>query len=104
MRVLAPVVRIDAVADSDVTQILRGLQGTHLVGSVWFLIDRIGRTEQYRAHSQAAREEILGQVELEPHVASRDFADVGMREGVVADLVAFVVNAPSERGIVFGLQ
>ena len=44
-RVVAPVVRIDLVADGDVAQILRQLQRANLVGGVGLLIDRIRRAE-----------------------------------------------------------
>ena len=40
-----PIVRIDLVADGDVVHILHQLQGPDFVGSIWLLINGIGRTE-----------------------------------------------------------
>ena len=43
-------------------------------------------------YPQPAGKELLGQVELQFGVLARNVADVGMGEGVVANLVAFPVN------------
>src|SRR5690349_19708914 len=90
--VIAPVVRIDFVSDSDVAHLLGYLQGPNLVGGVGFLIDRIRRTEESGLNANESCVETLGQIQLYPHVTSGDVADVGMGEGMIPDLVAFLVN------------
>jgi hypothetical protein len=64
----------------------------------------VGRAEVERLNAQLALEEALGQVQLNLEITDRDVADVGMGEGVVADLVAFVENAFGDAGILFRLR
>src|SRR5207302_11138156 len=69
---------------------------------VGLLIDGIWRAEKERLHSELGGEEPLGDVDLFLESPRRDFADVGMRERVIADLVTFVVDALHQAGIVLG--
>ena len=91
-RMLVPVVGIDLVADDGVAEILDALDGSGLIVGVGFLIDGVGRTEVERLHAELGGKEALGEVELEVDLPVGDFADVGMRPGVVADLVAFAID------------
>ena len=55
--------------------------------------DVIVRTEQHGANTQATGKQALGEIHFYPHVAGADRADVGMRKGMVPDLVTFAINA-----------
>ena len=92
-RIGAPVAGIDLIAHRGITHVLRKLERPHLVGGVRFFVNRVWRTEKNGANAQATGKQPFRNVQLELHVTRRDIADVGMREGVVADLVAFVVNS-----------
>src|SRR5579864_2839164 len=104
MRIFAPIIGIDPIADGDVAHVLGYFQWAHLVGGVGFLINRIWRPKQNRPNPQAARKKLLGEIEFEPHVASGDVADIRMCEGVVADLMALFIDAAREGGIVLSLN
>src|SRR5437588_9900208 len=54
-RMLIPVVRIDLVADDDVTQSLDARYRSGLIVRIRFLVDRIRRTEIKRLHSKLGR-------------------------------------------------
>ena len=73
--------------------------GRGLVVGVGLFVDVVGRAEVERLHAELALEEALGEVDLEVELARRDFADVGMRPGVVADLVAFADDALHEADV-----
>ena len=94
--VLVPVVGVDLVADDDVAELLDAVGGRGLVVGVRLLIDGVGRPEVERLHAELGGEQALGEVELQIDAGAGDFADVGMGEGVVADLVAFAVDALHE--------
>ena len=91
-RRFAPVVGVDLVADDGVAELLDVLDGSGLVVGVGLLIDGVGRTEVDGLYAELGGEEALGEVELKVDGALGDFADVGVREGVIADLVAFTVD------------
>ena len=88
-RMLVPVVGVDLAADDGEAVLLDAHDGRGLVVGVGLLVDVVGRAEVERLHAQLAGEEPLGELDLEVELARGDFADVGMRLGVVADLVAF---------------
>src|SRR5438105_10069179 len=97
MWVFPPVVRIDLVAHRHIAHVLREFQGADLVLRVRFLIYGIWGPKQDAPNSQPAGEEPFCKVQLQLHETRRDVADVRMREGVVPDLVAFVVDATRDR-------
>ena len=99
---LIPVVGVDLVADDDVAEALDGIDGRGLVVGVGLLIDGVGRAEVDGLNAELGGEEALGEIELEVDLALRDFGDVGMRVGVIADLVAVVVDALQEADVVLG--
>jgi len=99
---LIPVVGIDLVADDDIAEVLNVFDGLGLVVGVGLLIDGIGRAEVDGLDANLGGEEALGEVELEVDLALRDFRDVGMRVGVVANLVAVFVDALHEPDVVLG--
>ncbi len=102
--IIVPVIGIDFVADGDEAHVLRQLKRAHLVGGVGLLVDGVRRTEQDGLHTQFAFEQALGKVQLDFEVALTDVADVGMGEGVIADLVAFVVDALGDGAVLFRLN
>ena len=77
--------------------------GRGLVVGVRLLVDVVGRAEIERLHAQLALEQALGEIDLQIQLARGDFADVGMRIGVIADLVAFADDALHEADVVRGL-
>ncbi len=101
--VLVPVVGVDLVADDDVAEALDGVDGGGLVVGVGLLVDGVGGAEVERLDAELGGEETLGEGHLEVEVADRDLADVGVGEGVVADLVAFTVEALEQAEVVLGL-
>ena len=102
-RGFAPVVGVDLVADDGVAELLDVLDGSGLIVGVGLLIDGVGRTEVDGLDAELGGEEALGEIELKVDGALGDFADVGVREGVVADLVAFAVDPLHGGDVVFGL-
>ncbi len=92
-RIAAPVVGIDPIPHSDISHVLRDFQRAHLVGGVRLLVNGIGWTEQHGANPHQAGEKSFGQIQLHLHVSVGDIAYVRMREGVVPDDMAFVINA-----------
>ena len=98
-RIIAPVVGINLVADSDIAHALRQFERADLVGGVRLLVDRVRRTEERGLDAELGRQQALGQVQLDAQVLRADDADVGMGEGVIADLVAFAKNPLEQRGI-----
>ena len=97
-RISPPVAGIDLVAHRGITHVLRKLERPHLVGGVRLFVNRVRRAEKNGPNTQATGKQPLRNVQLEPHVTGRDVADVGVREGVIADLVAFVVNSLRDAG------
>ncbi len=91
-RMLIPIVGIDLVADDDVAEALDMFDGSGLVVSIGLLIDGVGRAEVDRLHAEFGSEETLGEIELEVDLALRDFGDIRVRVGVIADLVAVLVH------------
>ena len=91
--IIIPVFGVEFVADRDVAHALREFKRLHLVFGIGLGINRVWRTEQHCANTQPAGEQALGEIHLHPHVAGADGADVGMRKGMVTDLVAFTINA-----------
>ena len=102
-RMLVPVVGVDLVADDGVAVLLDAHDRRGLVVGVGLLVDVVGRAEVERLHAELAGEEALGELDLEVELARRDFADVGMGVGVVADLVAFAHDALHQADILRGL-
>ncbi len=88
-----PVVGIDFAADDDVAHLLDAPGRLGLVVGVGFFVDVVGRAEVKRLDAELAFEEALGEIDFEFDLARRDFADVGMGLGVIADLVAFADDA-----------
>ena len=101
---VGPIVGVDAVADRDVAFFLREFERTDLIGGVGLFVDGVGRAQERGANADQAGKEALGEIQLEAHVGGGNVADVGMGEGVVADGVAFVVNAFDEAGKFVGLN
>ncbi len=100
--VLVPVVGVDFVADDDVAEALDTVDGSGLVVGVGFLVDGVRRTEVEGLDAELGGEEALGKVELKVSLAFGDFADVGVSEGVVADLVTFTVDALHDADVLLG--
>src|SRR5207244_8393096 len=73
----------DGIRDDLVT----GVQTCALPICVRLLIDGVRRAEKDGADPQTAAKQLLGEVQLELHVAMRDIADVRMGKGVIADLM-----------------
>ena len=87
-----PVIGIDLVAYADVAHVLNHLERPYLVSGIRLLIDRIGRAEKDGVDSQAAGKELLGEAQLDLHVAQRNVADVRMSEGVIPDFMPLAVD------------
>ena len=73
---LVPVVGIDLVADDHVAEVLDAVRGGGLVVGVRLLIDRVGRPEVERLHSQLGRKQPLRQIQFQVNAGVGDFADV----------------------------
>ena len=99
---LVPVVGVDLVADDDVAEALDAVDGGGLVVGVGLLVDGVGRAEVEGVDADLGAEEGLGEGELEVDLGVGDFGDVGVGEGVVADLVAFAVDALHDADVVLG--
>ena len=95
-RVFVPIVGVDLAADDGEPVLLDAPHRRGLVVGVGLLVDIVGRAEVERLHAQLALEQALGEVDLQIELARGDFADVGMRIGVVPDLVAFADDALHE--------
>ena len=100
---LVPVIGVDLVADDGVAHLLDAIGGRSLIVGVRLLIDRVGRPEIERLNAELGREEPLGQVQLQLELTVGNFADVRMREGVVADLMAFANVALQQVDVVLRL-
>src|SRR5581483_6601981 len=103
VRIIAPVAGIELVAHGDIAQVLRGFERAHLIFGVGLLIDRIGWPEENGSDAEPAGKQLLGQVQFQLHEHVRDVRDIGMAEGVIADLMAFVVDPPSYAAELVGL-
>ena len=90
---LVPVVGVELAADNGVAVLLNLDDGCSLVVRVGLLVDVVGRPEVKRLHAQFAGEEALGKLYFKVEPARWNFTDVGMRIGVVADLVALAHHA-----------
>ena len=101
---LIPVVGVDLVADHGEAKLLYAHDGRGLVIGLGLFVDIVGRTEIKRLHAEFAGEESFCQLHLKVESIERNFADVGMEEGVVADLVAFALHALHEPNIFLGLR
>src|ERR1035438_134092 len=88
-----PVVGVQLVADDRVAVLLNLDNGCGLIVGVGLFVDVIGRAEVERLDSGLAGKQDVGELNLEIQLARRDIADVRMRVGVVANLVAFAINA-----------
>ncbi len=99
---LVPVVGVDFVADDDVAEALDAVDGRGLVVGVGLLVDGVGRAKVEGVDADLGAEEAFGEVELEVDLGVGDFADVRVSEGVVADLVAFVVDPLHDADVVLG--
>jgi hypothetical protein len=93
---LVPVVGVNFAANDDVPVVLNRHDGRGLVIGFGLLVDVIGRTEVERLGAELAGEESLSELDLQVQLLRRDFADVGMRIGVVADLMAFARDSLHE--------
>src|SRR6201996_8379203 len=98
-----PVVGVDLVADDGVAELLDVLDGSGLIVGVWLLIDGVGRAEVDGLDAELGGEKTLGEAELKVDGALGDFADVGVRESVIAGLVTFAIDALQGGDIVFSL-
>ncbi len=101
---VAPIVRVNPVANRDVTHVLCERERTHLVGGVRFLVNRVRRTQQRDSNSDQTGEKPLGQVQLHLHVSRRNVAHVRMGKRVVADAMTFVINAFCQARELVGLN
>ena len=90
--ILVPIVSIDLVADNGVSIALNAHHRRGLIVGVGFLVDVVRRTEIERLHAQLAGEQAAGKLYFQVQLPRRNFADVGMRPRVVADLVALARN------------
>ena len=101
--VLVPVIGVDLVADDGEAILLDADDRSGLIVGVGLFVDVVGRAEVERLHSKLAGEEAFGELDLKVELLCRDFADVGMREGVIADLVAFARNPLHEADVLLRL-
>ncbi len=90
---LIPVVGVDLVANHGEAKLLYPHDGCSLVIGLGLFVDIVGRTEIKRLHTELAGEESFCQLHLKVESIKRNFADVGMEVGVIADLVAFTLHA-----------
>ena len=102
--VLIPVVGIDFAADDGVAHLLDAPGGRGLVVGVGLFVDVVGRAEVERLHAKLALKQALSEGDLEFNLARRDDADVGMRPGMIADLVAFADDALHEADVLGSLR
>jgi hypothetical protein len=91
--IVAPIPGIDPIADGEISHAAGYFERPNLVFRVRFLVDRVWRPKKQRANPQSADQQLLVKVQLEADNAIGKFADIGMGEGVIANLVAFLINA-----------
>ncbi len=88
---------------TSVALVLDGHDGCGLVVGLGLFVDVVGRTEIERLHVELAGEEALGELDLEIERLRRDFADVGMGVGVIANLVALAHEPLHQADVLGGL-
>ena len=103
-RLAAPVVRIDARSDDDVTQRLRDGQQRHFIRGLGLVIDAVRRTKKNGLDAQQASKKPLGQIQLKLDLQSRNVREVRMGVRVIGNLMALVVDAPQQRRRIAGRQ
>ena len=100
---LIPVVGVDFVSDDSKAELLNPHNGRGLIIGVRFFVNIVGRTEVEWLDAEFAGEKAFGELDLEIELIVRDFADVGMEESVIADLVAFALNPLHEADVFLSL-
>ena len=90
-------------ADGDVTQILRDLDGNDFVLGHRFGVAQIRRAEQPHRAARQGLEQALRRVQFHRVGGTGGFREIGMGEGVVADLVAFGEDALDQPGMGLGV-
>ena len=99
-----PVAGVDADADGVVAAVAGEQERRDLVGRLGLDVFGVRRPEQERAPARGRFEEALGGVDLEAELLPRDRGDVRVREGVIADLVALVEDAPHDAPVQVGVE
>ena len=96
---LVPIIGVKLVADNSEAILLNADDRSGLIVGVWFFVNVVGWSEVERLNSKLAGEEAFGELDFEVKLLRRDFADVGMKEGVIADFVAFARNPLHEADV-----
>src|SRR5882762_8695285 len=89
----APVIRIDALADNQVSELLGIGKLGHFLGIFRLVIDAVRRAEENRLYSERAFNQALRQIQLPADFRARNVVELWMREGVISNFVAFGVLA-----------
>src|SRR6266403_177428 len=89
----APVIRIDALADNQVSELLGIGKLRHFLGIFRLVIDTVGRTEEDRLYSERAFNQALRQIQLPADFRACNVVELWMREGMISNFVAFGVLA-----------
>src|SRR5580704_17595211 len=94
----APIVRINPRAHDDVAHGLRNRQHLDLAGRFRLVVDSIRRAEEQGLDAETAFQEQLGKIQLELNLCFRNGFELRMCEGMVRDLMAFLVFAFDQGG------
>ena len=82
-----PVVGVDMQSDRQIAHALRNLDGHDLVGGSGLGVAEIGRPEQLHGSARKRFEQALGRVDFQRDERVRQFPEIGMSKGVVANVV-----------------
>ena len=99
----APIVGIDPLADNQVAHLLRERKQRDFLGILRLMIDAVRRTEKNGLYAEGAFDEALGQIQLPLEFGLGDLIELRMREGVIADFVAFGELTLENVGVLIGL-
>ena len=91
-----PIVRIDANTDHDVSETLCHERGLDFLWLVGFGVAEVWRTKQNRRAADFRFDQPLRRIQFQLSQRQRNFTEVRMREGMIADLVTFVDDAAHE--------
>ncbi len=89
----SPVVGVDLRADDRIAELLGVAQSFQSSGRNGLIIDAVRRSKEPCADAQPALDQPLGEHELELQLRGGHFLEVGVRIGVIADLVSLGVDA-----------
>ncbi len=98
-----PVIRIDLHPHAVVAKLTGQHQRMHLVGRFGFDVFGVGWPEQQSAFADETFQQPFGRIQFQRDAPVADIRDVGMRVGVIADLVALGIDALDQVGATLGV-